>query len=163
MKIFKNFFKDNQKLNSNEIAIELSDGKYKTLNNKLKEIDKPLKKLWENPNTSNIFDPQKITLATDDYDYLIWLYLEVSGSLGSDRSMLSTMSLKGWSVALEHAYDGQVSVTADYYNTNWYRKITRTSDTIFNATECKGKRGNEKGVIINNIYCIPVVVYGGKF
>lgn len=125
--------------------------------------NKGLKPLWENDDTSKAFGSQDITLSSDNYDYLVWFYLEVYGTASQNRAMMSTMSLKGWSVALEHAYDGQVSGTANYYNTNWYRQIVRKSDTLFNVAECKGKRGTETGVVTNNIYCVPVAVYGGKF
>lgn len=162
MKIFQKFFKDNQKLNAKEVAVELSNGKYKILDSKLKEIDRPLKKLWENSNTSNIFNPQAITLSSDDYDYLLWFFIDVTGT-ASNRYMMSVCSLKGWNVNFLYPFDGQVSGTNNYYNTNWKRSAEYVSDTSFNIGACIGKRGAENGSVTNNIYCIPAIVYGGKF
>lgn len=124
--------------------------------------NKGLKKLWENSNSNNIFNAQTISLSSDDYDYLIWFYIDVNGT-SSNRYMMSTNSLKGWGVNIFYPFDGQVPGTANYYNTNWKRSITHISDTSFKVEDCIGKRGNETSATTNNIYCIPLAIYGGKF
>lgn len=122
-------------------------------------ISPKLEKLWENPNKTANFSSQTITLSNDDYDYLIWFYVDTALSQG----MLSNISLKGWKACLEHAYDGQIPNTANYINTNYLRNVEYVSDTSYKISNCTAKRGTENNGETKNNYCIPVLVYGGKF
>lgn len=147
MKIFQNFFKDNKKLNANEIAIEIEEDKYQKLDQYLN--NHKLIKLWENSNTENTFSPQTITLLNDDYDYLVWFYFD---DVANNYSM-SRECLKGSGTVLNHAFAGSV--------TNISRTIVRMSDTQFSIQQCQSV--TPSGTTTTNDRLIPTVVYGVKF
>ena len=147
MKIFQNFFKDNKKLNANEIAIEIEEDKYQKLDQYLN--NHKLIKLWENSNTENTFLPQTITLLNDDYDYLVWFYFD---DVKNNYSM-SRECLKGSGTVFNHSFAGSI--------TNVSRTIVRTSNTQFSIQQCQSV--TPSGTTTTNDRLIPAVVYGGKF
>jgi hypothetical protein len=101
--------------------------------------------LWENPNTTQAFTPQTITLNSADYDFLLVIvYYSTSGGQST-----STITEKGKNIALS-------------INTNVvdYRTLTRVNDTTFSATDAG--RWNGSSVTVNNNVCIPVAIYGIK-
>lgn len=147
MKLLSHFFKDNQKLNANEIAIEIEEDKYQKLDQYLN--NHKLIKLWENSNTENTFSPQTITLLSDNYDYLIWFYFD---DVANNYSM-SRECLKGSGTVFNHSFAGSI--------TNVSRTIVRTSNTQFSIQQCQSV--TPSGTTTTNDRLIPAVVYGGKF
>ena len=111
--------------------------------------NKNLKKLWENSNTTSKFSPQTITLLSDNYDYLMWLYFD---DVGNNYSM-SRNSLKGSGTVFNHSFAGSV--------TNISRTIVRTSNTQFSIQQCQSV--TPSGTTTTNNRLIPAVVYGGNF
>ncbi len=71
MKIFQKFFKDDQKLNANEIAIEIENNKYQVLDNIVKQLIGSMPMIaYDNEEGSN----QNITL---DLDASYYRYAEI--------------------------------------------------------------------------------------
>lgn len=164
MKLFKNLFQGN-KLNANEIAIETENNKYKNLNNVINEINsKGLKKLWENTATSKAsFPAQDITLSSDDYDYLIWIYSDNCYNDTDWGIQMSQMCLKGDGVKLTGVGDEHTPGTAQYYVAIFFRKVIRNSDTSYTVNTCYYKLGADNTQYSTNERLIPRAVYGGKF
>lgn len=109
-----------------------------------------MKLLWENPNTTQAFAAQSITLSSADYDMLLWLYLTTI----SDGLMVSTISPKGAGtmLALGRTYDQGALC--------YQRAVWRTSDTLFSVDVATyGVSGSRA---IENSVAVPVAVYGIK-
>ena len=165
MKIFKNFFKNSQKLNANEIAIKIENEKYKTLDKYL--IDSinnlKIKKLWENPNKDNGLTNQNITLSSDDYDYLICIYKPYF----SWKIMCSVATIKGYGFSLNFAAAAQISDGTNWKIGNFTRKITCINDTTYSIenNELHTPNGDQYGEngIQYGWWCVPIMVLGGKF
>lgn len=102
-----------------------------------------IKTLWTNPNPTSAFAAQDITLASDDYDYLLLSYI-----YHTDYTIwgLSDIVTKGRGFLLHFSYAGR----------DWSRTITRTSNTVLHVDA-----GQEMDVGNNNA-CIPVAIYGIK-
>lgn len=120
---------------------------------------KTLKKLWENTNTTTSFSPQTITLSSEDYDYLVWIYRFHTAS--NNNIQKSQLVLKGAGVIMDVAWDfspgGGSYTVADYH-----RKVQYTNDTTYSSEDCNIKYNNTQDAQDNN-FIIPVAVYGGKF
>lgn len=101
-----------------------------------------MKLLWENPNTTQAFASQTITLNSADYDLLLWLYAESN----SARAYLSVMTAKG---------KGAIMCEADTAY-NYFRSATYVSDTSYSISV------GYKNQTTDNSMMIPVVVYGIK-
>ena len=126
-------------------------------------LNNNLKKIWENPNPSNTFKAQNITLNNDDYDYLIWFY---RGHASWNR-LMSQMTLKGYGIDLISPFDGQMSDGRNWKIANFYRRVNRISDVSFSVPLSSmvipnGDSYSENG-ISDGHWCIPVAIYGGKF
>ena len=168
MKILKDLKINNEskKINASEIAVADESNKFKTLDNKLASIDDnitslKLKKMWENDNKNASFASQNITLSSDDYDFLIWFYSYTAGA--TQTGIVSMMSLKELpgvllTIACATAGDG-----GKYYTTTIKRDVTKQSDTVYSISGCERSVGISPPKQNENNYCIPFVVYGGKF
>lgn len=113
-----------------------------------------LKKLWENEDVGTAFSEQTITLSSDDYDYLVWIYNFGTGA--SNQLQNSQIVLKGANVFM--------GISRDFNNhiANFYRCVNYVDDTSFTIGDCS-IRYMDRESSIYNIYIIPVAVYGGKF
>jgi hypothetical protein len=111
--------------------------------------------LWENPNTTQSFASQTITLSSADYDFLL---IECSVATSADwrESFIASKSANtifaSFTIGLN---PGTAQIGA------YIRKFTKVSDTsisVDNATK------NWYGSInaIDNTLCIPIAVYGIK-
>lgn len=94
-------------------------------------------KLWENPDPTSAFAAQTITLANDDYDFLLWIVKDCS-------SICSKGSGATFSIASRSS--GQP--------VNYIRASVYISDTSYSITDCNGG--------LNNDMLIPLVIYGFK-
>ena len=103
-------------------------------------------KLWENPNPSSDFAAQNITLASDDYDLLLIIYIV---STGNSRKC-SELTIKGSGATLSIA---EYSSNAASCRTRYF---TYSSATVYNVSG-----GYINGTSANNII-IPYQVYGIK-
>lgn len=168
MKILKDLKISNEskKINASEIAVVDENNKYKTLDNKLASIDDnitslKLKKMWENSDTNAGFASQNITLSSDDYDYLIWFYgYHKNSNMTSIVSMISLKSLGGVLLTMACATVGS---GGNYYTSTIKRDVIKDSDTVYNIGDCERSVGTSPPKQNENNYCIPIVVYGGKF
>ena len=106
-------------------------------------------KLWENPNPTSSFASQNITLASDDYDFLLWV-----SSIGSTK-VSSTIMPKGKGCNLEY------SSASSGGSGSRTRSVTYTSDTIYAVADAYEADGTT-AAIVNNNRCIPLVIYGFK-
>ena len=124
-------------------------------------IGRGLKKLWENSNTNADFASQNITLSSGDYDYLIWFYdYHKNPNITSVVSMISLKSLGGVLLTMACA---SVGAGGNYYTTTIKRDVIKNSDTVYNISNCERSVGTSTPQQNQNSYCIPIVVYGGKF
>lgn len=84
MKIFQKFFKNNQKLNANEIAVEIENNKYKILDNVIKCLNNSIPIVaYDNEEGSN----QNLTLTLDasNYSYVEIYYRDNSNIYNSTK------------------------------------------------------------------------------
>ena len=103
-----------------------------------------MKKLWENPAPTASFADQDITLASDDYDYLI-VYSYFSSSIG--YAIPTNMVKKGDSLWINY-----------YFNTtDWGVRV----GLYVNDTKYHFNVGYKAGAA-NNDECIPFAIYGIK-
>jgi len=100
-----------------------------------------MKKLWENPSPTASFVGQNITLANDDYDFL----LVICSSAGGFTCK------KGDSLVLTYATSGSGSPV------NYLRTFTRNSDTSYAFGDAK--KNNQT---VENTVLIPIATYGIK-
>lgn len=123
-------------LEGNEINLAPS---VRTVNNEFTRIKGQI--LWANPNPTNNFDAQTITLSSDDYDILEWYYL-YNNDL-NQKVMKCEKVPKGYSPQLELIYgSGTIRRICDY-----------VSDTSYSIRNNVGA-GNE--------YIIPLYIIGHK-
>ena len=110
--------------------------------------------LWQNPNPLTTFDPQNITLSSDDYNYLEIYYYDWT----STKRMKSQKVLKGENILIDASF---------YSNPNFFasgRPITYNSDTSYSVGNCVALYGattTELNQSINFV-CIPVKILGYK-
>ena len=119
---------------------------------------KILKKLWENTNTTTSFSPQTITLSSEDYDYLVWIYR--FNTTSNNNLQKSQLVLKGAGVIMDVAWD--YGVGGSYTVADYHRKVQYTNNTTYSIEDCNIKYNNTQDAQDNN-YIIPVAVYGAKF
>lgn len=124
-----------------------------TINNNITESITPTV-LWQNPNPLTTFDPQNITLSSDDYNYLEIYYYDWT----STKRMKSQKVLKGENILIDASF---------YSNPNFFasgRPITYNSDTSYSVGNCVALYGattTELNQSINFV-CIPVKILGYK-
>lgn len=121
-----------------------------------------LTKLWENPDPSQLFAAQDITLSSSDYDFLLTIYITTNTITATSNGVgHSVIVKKGSSISLDCVlpYGGRpVEV--------YYRPMLRNSNTSYSVGTCRiGNITNSGSVSFtdNNTYaCIPVAIYGIK-
>jgi hypothetical protein len=104
-----------------------------------------MKLLWENPNTTQAFAPQTITLNSADYDFLLWITSEGS-----------TICRKGQVMRISEAATSDSS-----YTINRMRTANYASDTTYNVQDCKQQNANGTRSSVNTLF-IPIAIYGIK-
>ena len=106
-----------------------------------------LTKLWENPNPYSVFAAQPITLASDDYDFLL---VDVKYAYNSSNIVNTLILAKGYSGLIGFGdIIGGISK-------NEYRLLTRSSDTSYSFTDAYVES------TVSNNYLIPLAIYGFK-
>ena len=117
------------------------------------EIDL-MKKLWENPAPTASFNAQNITLANDDYNSLLWLFM--TGVTFTIVTQLNVICLKGESTAFVYsATTNGTSTSASI------RSASRNSDTSYSIGDCYTQNSGSNRTVNNNL-CVPIAVYGIK-
>ena len=111
-----------------------------------------MKLLWENPNTTQAFAAQTITLNSADYDFLMFIY---SPNLNTVGNVNSSIFSKGNGTRLGYATATGSGVRA-FMRTIAY--ISDTSLTVSNATYSTGTTADTT----DNAQCIPIAIYGIK-
>ena len=100
-----------------------------------------MKKLWENTAPTASFNAQNITLASDDYDFLLAVgYHDISSTVRQVDSII------------EKGKNGFLELGSQDYS----RTITYTSDKVLSIGT--GYAGNTA----NNNICVPIAIYGIK-
>ena len=111
-------------------------------------------KLWENPDVTATFASQDITLSSDDYDLLMWVYCVSTTSSITNASFF----VKGsGGTVLSLASAGSTSAQGAQ---NWRRFVSRTSDTVMLVGDGYVSYTGSQGV--NNDRIIPYQIYGIK-
>ena len=112
------------------------------------------KLLWTNPSPLSSFEPDSITLSSDDYDVLEIYYYDWTTS----KRMKSVKALKGENILIDTSfYSG-----TDYYVAS--REMTYNSNTSYSVGNCVSLYGTTKTAIVNpiNFVCVPVKILGYK-
>ena len=109
-----------------------------------------MKLLWENPSPTASFAGQNITLSSDNYDFLLWVYKEQA----STSYYLSVMSPKGAGASF-----GLPDIGASG-NSNRVRRATYVDNTHF--TFGNGFVGSSSTYTSDNSVMIPIAIYGIK-
>lgn len=111
--------------------------------------------LWENPTPkTQMADNTTITLASDDYDYLM-IFFELD-TTATDFKVKCESVLKGCNTMLSN--NGASSSGATVYS----RTIQFNSATSLNAKYGASAIGTQAKVTANNV-CVPYKIYGCKF
>ena len=107
--------------------------------------------LWENPNPTSAFAAQNITLASDEYDFLLTL----AKINTSSNVVLSSITPKGNNIWLDYAASSaNGSLVAN-------RPGTYSSNKVYNFSSCSTATGTTASSTDNN-RLIPVAIYGFK-
>ena len=112
------------------------------------------KLLWTNPSPLSSFEPDSITLSSDDYDVLEIYYYDWTTS----KRMKSVKALKGENILIDTSfYSG-----TDYYVAS--REMTYNSNTSYSVGNCVSLYGTTTTAIVNpiNFVCVPVKILGYK-
>jgi hypothetical protein len=104
-----------------------------------------MKLLWENPNTTQAFAPQTITLNSADYDFLLWVYR--GATTGAEEAV----------IVPKRATANLTFTNAGSSTVNRTRTASRTDDTHYAVSDCY-----TNSTTTNNGYTIPIAVYGIK-
>ena len=110
-----------------------------------------LKTLWVNTSPTAAFAAQNITLSSDDYDLLIWVF-RFASTVSND---VSAISVKGDGLTVDTT---QTSGSGVY---NVCRSITRSSDASF-AVSAGTIQFAGQTQSTDNARLVPLVVYGLK-
>ena len=109
-------------------------------------------KLWENPSPAAAFAAQNITLASDGYDFLLFIFLVLAGgravSVIVPKEQIGTMNSSYYSVADTSAYTTFVSRTFNF-----------PSDTVVSFGDGNEQHGSSVRTT-NNYRCVPYQIYG---
>lgn len=111
--------------------------------------------LWTNPNPSNDFSSQTITLANDNYDYAIMICVGRSTEVDTQVSFLFE---KGASPILNYVLtnDGET-----YSAETICRRVYHTNNTTLNVQDCYYSLKSTSAITANNLL-IPYKVIGIK-
>lgn len=119
-------------------------------------------KLWENPDPSQLFAAQDITLSSSDYDFLLTLYITTNTITATSNGVgHSVIVKKGSSISLDCVlpYGGMPAA-------NYYRPMVRNSNTSYSVGACRiggiSASGSVSFVDSNTSSCIPIAIYGIK-
>ena len=104
-------------------------------------------KLWENPDPSVSFATQTITLASEDYDFLLIVARYKNNGPRIADSIILPKGVNGFI-----SFADTVGTTA----TNIYRSINRNSDTSYTFTDAYLNGA------VSNVMLIPTAIYGFK-
>lgn len=144
-----------------DLIIGNTNKSLKSFSDNLDKLNLPhLTKLWENSKPSDSFSGQQITLNSDDYDFLIFMFrFEVSTII----NVVSNFCLKGQGVVMGIGWDYNGGSGNTYYNAGFRRTATRASDTSYTMSDCYVRYGNNTSNNVVNNKLIPLVILGGKF
>ena len=111
-----------------------------------------MKLLWENPNTTQAFAPQTITLNSADYDILLFIF---GFSTGNNYTPSTLTVPKGRDAYANFAYPSTAG------SRNFARVLTYASDTSYNVGACTYSTGST-GTTTENNNLVPLAIYGIK-
>ena len=111
--------------------------------------------LWTNPNPSNDFSSQTITLANDDYDYAIMICAGRSTEIDTQVSFLFE---KGASPILNYVL---TNAGETYSAETVCRRVYHTNNTTLNVQDCYYSLKSTSAITANNLL-IPYKVIGIK-
>lgn len=106
--------------------------------------------LWTNPNPMSEFASQTITLNSNDYDYLEFIFK--SDYDDSTKAIISGRTIKGYGVRTSYT-----SITSFKF---WSRQINYNSETNYDIGDCMVITSNSGSVSNTNL--IPLYVIGYK-
>lgn len=106
--------------------------------------------LWTNPNPMSEFASQTITLNSNDYDYLEFIFK--SDYDDSTKAIISGRTIKGYGVRTSYT-----SITSFKF---WSRQINYNSETNYDIGDCIVITSNSGSVSNTNL--IPLYVIGYK-
>jgi len=110
-----------------------------------------LTKLWENPNPTSAFAEQNITLSSDDYDFLMYVF---KYSTSGDLEFTSIGQRFG--TMIECFSTGGTGVYSMRRKIDWN---SGTSLTIRPAYTCANGSSSHS---VDNTVCVPIIIYGIK-
>lgn len=111
--------------------------------------------LWTNPNPSNDFSSQTITLANDNYDYAIMICTSRTNELDIQISFFFE---KGTTPILNYVLTNE---DATYAVENMCRRVYHTNNTQLNIQDCYYSLKSNAAIVGNNLL-IPYKVIGIK-
>ena len=111
--------------------------------------------LWTNPNPSNDFNSQTITLANDNYDYAI---MTCMGRTNELNTQVSFFFEKGTAPILNYVLTNS---DAAYSVENICRRVYHTNNTTLNVQDCYYAKKSDAAIVGNNLL-IPHKVIGIK-
>ena len=111
--------------------------------------------LWTNPNPSNDFSSQTITLANDNFDYAIMI---CGGRTNELNTQVSFLFEKGTAPILNYVL---TNTDAAYSVENLCRRVVHTNNTTLNIGNCTYSLKLNSAVVANNLL-IPYKVIGIK-
>ena len=111
--------------------------------------------LWTNPNPSNDFSSQTITLANDNYDYAIMICVSRTNELDIQISFFFE---KGNVPLLNYVLTNEDS---EYAIEAMSRRVYHTNNTTLNVQNCYYTQKTNNAIVGNNLL-IPVKVIGIK-
>lgn len=110
--------------------------------------------LWTNPNPTEPFEEQTVTLSTSDYNFAIVFYKE---SLNDSYNMYVTQwFIKGTAPSIS---EGLSNIGTEYSSENLARYCEYISDTSLSFTSCSYSLKNANGTIANK-RLIPIRIVG---
>lgn len=109
-----------------------------------------MKKLWENTAPTASFVAQNITLSSDDYDFLLWIF-QITTSVNRAVSII---------VKKGEGLTPSIAGIDSNKTANLIRPVDRISDTSFSVVNCY--MATPSAQTTTNDSLIPVVVYGIK-
>lgn len=110
-----------------------------------------LKTLWVNPSPNSAFAAQNITLASDDYDFLLIIYRLYT----TVNSYQSVITKKGQGTILD------LATLSDYGATTRARAVNYSSDTSLSVMDCSAQQGSNIYATDNHAN-VPAIIYGFK-
>lgn len=111
--------------------------------------------LWTNPNPSNDFSSQTITLANDNYDYAIMICASRTNEL---TIQVSFFFEKGTAPLLNYVLTNESS---EYATEAMSRRVYYLNDTSYNIENCYYSQKSNNAIVGNNLL-IPYKVIGIK-